>query len=268
MKDKLLAELRLFITNYIVSPALGILICILEAFGRIRFLYFNRFPIWEESIIMVSNHPSLLEPFVLPLMGFPWMNFPWAFSPVWSRINFSLKWLRELRKEFNLHKKLIPANVPDRQNFYDPLFVGLFQGINVPVHRNGKAGGRIRTISALKDILENGGRILIFPEGTRTFKAAAKFKHMSAEGKELGKLKDGAAWLALQTNARILPIWVVGTDKVLKNNKFPFPRLWHKVVIKIGNPFFVEGMTRKEATEKITKSLLELADENGKKNLR
>jgi len=261
VKNKLASELRFLVVNYVLAPALGILICLLEAFGRIKFLHFERFPNWEEKLIIVSNHPSLLEPIILPLMGFPWMNFPWLFSPVWSRIKFSLSWLKELQKEFSLEKKLIPANVPDRNNFYDPPYWRVFQGINIPVDRNGGAHRRISTAMALKKILESGGRVLIFPEGSRTFKAIQKAGIASGNGKKLGKLKHGAAWLAIKTNARILPIWVEGTDKVLPNNKFPFPRLWHRIILKIGTPFLVKGTTREEASSEITRALLALADE-------
>lgn len=235
--------------------------CLLEAFGRIKCLHFERFPIWEEKLIVVSNHPSLLEPIILPLMWFPWMNFPWVFSPVWSRIKFSSKWFKELQKEFSLPKKLIPTNVPDRNNFYDPTYMTLLQAINIPVDRNGGAQGRVRTILALKNILEEGGRILIFPEGTRTFKAIENGRLTSANGKQLGKLKEGAAWLALKTNAKILPIWVEGTDKVLPNNGLPLPRLWRRMIIKIGSPFRVQRDTREGVTSEIAETLLQLADE-------
>ena len=263
MKNKLIGETKFLVVNYLVGPSLGIIVCLLEAFGRIKFLHFERFPIWEQKLIIVSNHPSLLEPVILPLIGFPWMNFPWVFSPLWSRIKFSLRWFKELQKEFSLQKKLIPANVPDKNNFYDPPYMKVFQGVNIPVDRNEGAQVRIGTVLALRKILENGGRILIFPEGTRTFKAISKSRVRSANGKKLGKLKDGAAWLALKTNAKVLPIWVEGTDKVLPNNKFPLPRLWHRIIIKIGNPFLVQSNTRKEATLEITQSLLDLADEKG-----
>lgn len=117
----------------------------------------------------------------------------------------------------------------------------------------------------LKRILENEGRVLIFPEGSRTFKAIRKSGMVSGNGHRLGRLKDGAAWLALKTNARILPIWVEGTDKVLPNNKFPFPRLWHRVTIKVGAPFSVLGPTRQEASSEIARALLKLADEQSNK---
>ena len=139
----------------------------------------------------------------------------------------------------------------------------MLQGVNVPVDRNGGAQGRISTVSALRKILQNGGRVLIFPEGTRTFNAIEQSTDGSPNGKRLGKLKDGAAWLALKTNAKILPIWVEGTDKVLPNNKFPFPRLWHRITIKIGLPFWVQRDTRQEATLEIAQALLELSDEKG-----
>jgi len=233
----------------------------LEAFGRVKFVHFERFPIWGEKLIIVSNHPSLLEPVILPLIGFPWMNFPWVFSPTWSRIKLSLSWFKELQKEFTFQKKLIPANVPDKKNFYDPPYLRLLQGVNVPVDRNGGPQGRMSTVLALRKILENGGRVLIFPEGTRTFKAIEKSTVGSTNSKRLGKLKDGAAWLAMKTNAKILPIWVEGTDKVLPNNKFPLPRLWRRMTISFGHPFLVRGNTRQEATLEISQSLLALTDE-------
>ena len=93
------------------------------------------------------------------------------------------------------------------------------------------------------------------------FTVHTQYMSSNEKGRELGKLKDGAAWLALVTGARILPIWVEGTDKVLPNNKYPLPRLWHRVTIKIGNPVSIQGNTRKEATSEISQALLELADE-------
>ena len=257
----LISRVSFVVANYVIVPIMGVLICLLEAFGRIKFVHFERFPIWDGRLIIVSNHPSLLEPAVLPLMGFPWMNFPWVFSPLWTRVRFSPSWFRELQKEFSLQKKLIPANVPDRGNFYDPLYLRLFRGINVPVDRSGNTQRRIGTVLALKDILDGGGRVLLFPEGTRTFKAVRKSGLTSAGGKQMGRLKDGAAWLALSTRAKVLPVWVEGTDKVLPNNRLPLPRLWHKITIKIGTPFVVQGSTRQEGTSIIAQSLLKLADE-------
>ena len=271
MKKNLLNELRFSVVNYFLGPLLGITICLMEAFQRIKILNFGRFLLWEGKLIIVSNHPSLLEPVILPVMGFPWMNFPWVFSPLWWRVKLSLSWFRELQKEFSLSKKLVPVNIPDKGNFYDPPYMDIVQGINIPVDRHSNPQGRIRTILALKKILENGGRIIIFPEGTRTFKTVKESRFRTEKGKELGKLKDGAGWLALKTGAKILPIWVEGTDKVLPNNKFPLPRLWHRIIIKIGSPFSLENddfstiskESKAKATQIIAQHLLELAEEKG-----
>jgi 1-acyl-sn-glycerol-3-phosphate acyltransferase len=151
--------------------------------------------------------------------------------------------------------------MPDRQNFFDYGFWRLFQGINVPVDRNGRPQDRISSISAIKSILEGGGRVLIFPEGGRTYKAVKNGRCASASGKEIGKLKHGAAWLAVNTGARVLPIWVEGTDKVLPNDSLPVPRLWHRITIKIGQPFSVSENDREEATSEIRQALLMLAEE-------
>ena len=262
-------KFNLWLVTYIVGPVFGVIICLLEAVRIIKFRHFNRYPIWEEKLIIVSNHPSLLEPVILPLMGFPWMNFPWVFSPLWSRIKPSLSWAKEFRKEFFLQKKLIPVSVPDKRNYYDKAYMGLIRELNIPVKRDGTAKDRMSTVLALKEVLNQGGRIILFPEGGRTYKAKEKIK--SLKGKELGKLKEGAAFLAIETGAKIVPVWVEGTDKFLPNDKLPFLRFWHRITINIGNPFFLDKpvstksfrKTRKTASHRIAQSLLETGDEMG-----
>jgi len=264
-------SVRSLVVNYLLGPFLGIIICLLETVRIITIRRFNRYPLWEEKIIIASNHPSLLEPLLIPLLGFPWMNFPWIFSPVWARIRFSLHWFRELQKEFALQKKLVPVNAPDKKNFYDPPYMGLLQGINIPVDRGGKIQQRSSAAVALRQVLENGGRILIFPEGTRTFKTKPETRYRAKNGREIGRLKDGAAWLALTTGARIVPVWIEGADRFLPNNKFPIPRFWRRVTINIGQSFTLDQINhlgssknkRKMGSEIIARALLEAGDELG-----
>ncbi len=261
-------NIRFLAVNYLLGPLLGLLICLLEALRRIKFLNFYRFPIWEERLIIVSNHPSMLEPVILPLMGFPWMNFPWIFSPSWQKIRFSLKWFKQLQEEFLRQKRWTPVSTPDKQNFYDPPYLGVLQPVNEPINRKGDAArDRMATFLNLKKILENGGRVIIFPEGGRTFKAPEKIKSLS--GRELGVLKDGAALLVLLTGARVLPIWVEGTDKVLPNKKPYIPRLWRQSIFNVGESFVLDRKAlpgnlkeqRRAATEIIRQSLLRTGDE-------
>ncbi len=262
-------NIRFLIVNYLLGPFLGIIICLLKTVRVINIRHFDRYPLWEEKIIIVSNHPSLLEPVLIPLLGFPWMNFPWIFSPVWARIHFSLHWFKDLQKEFALQKKLIPINVPDKRNFYDPPYMGVFQGVNIPVDRGGSVMQRSSAVLTLKQILESGGRILIFPEGARTFKTKIETRNVTKSGRELGELKDGAAWLALITGAKIVPVWVEGSDRFLPNNKPPVPRIWRQVTINIGEPFTLDKTnypgssrnSRKIASETIAQALLKTGDE-------
>lgn len=264
-------SIRFLVVNYLLGPFLGIMVCLLETVRIIDIRHFDRYPLWEGKIIIVSNHPSLLEPVLIPLLGFPWMNFPWIFSPLWSRVKFSLNWFKELQKEFSLQRKLVPVNAPDKKNFYDPPYMGLLQGINIPVDRDGGMRQRSSAASALKQILESGGRILIFPEGTRTFKTKPETRRRTENGKELGELKDGAAWLALTTGAKIVPVWVEGSDRFFPNNELPIPRFWHRVTINIGKTFTLDKINhpgspksaRKRGSEIIAHALLETGDELG-----
>ena len=74
-----------------------------------------------------------------------------------------------------------------------------------------------KDITAMKEALKtlkNGGCIGLFPEGTR-----------NGLEKNHGKLKNGAAYLALKTGAKIVPIGIQGDSK-------PF----HKSIIVYGKP--------------------------------
>lgn len=116
----------------------------------------------------------------------------------------------------------------------NPLFAFLgfvFEGIYVK--RDSKDVSAMKTaIKALK----NGECIALFPEGTRN-------------GLEKGeKVKDGAAFFALRTGAKVVPVGIIGEEK-------PF----HKVTIKYGEPLdFSEykNSKDKEITEKVTDEIM------------
>ncbi len=102
-----------------------------------------------------------------------------------------------------------------------------------------------KEVKALKESLQtikNGECLALFPEGTRN-------------GLEKGeKVKDGAAFFAVRTGARVLPVGISGGEKPFK-----------KVIIKYGKPLdFSEYKNAKdkevldEITNKIMKSILSL----------
>ena len=102
------------------------------------------------------------------------------------------------------------------------------------VKRDSKDIGPLK--EALKE-LKDGGSIGIFPEGTR-----------NGLDKNDGKMKNGAAYMALKTGAKIIPIGINGEAK-------PF----HKVSITYGKPIdftnLLEGKTAKDVEEEATEIL-------------
>lgn len=87
----------------------------------------------------------------------------------------------------------------------NPLFAFLgvlFEGIYVKRDE--------KDITALKEALKtlkNGGCIGLFPEGTR-----------NGLEKNDGKIKNGAAYMALKTGAKVVPVGIVGKAKLFSKN--------------------------------------------------
>lgn len=99
-----------------------------------------------------------------------------------------------------------------------------------------------KDVTALKTILKalkNGESIALFPEGTRN-------------GLEKGeKVKDGAAFMAVKSGAKIIPVGISGGEKPFK-----------KMVIKYGEPLDYSNRSKEELeeiTQEIMNKILELA---------
>lgn len=119
----------------------------------------------------------------------------------------------------------------------NPLFAFLgvvFGGIYVK--RDSKDVSALKTtLKALKD----GESIALFPEGTRN-------------GMEKGqKAKDGAAFFAVRTGAKVIPVGISGGEKPFK-----------KMYIKYGQPLDFSGRSKDEldqVTDEIMEKIVELA---------
>jgi len=93
---------------------------------------------------------------------------------------------------------------------------------SLSIHREGKVREKQRILEGAKKALDEGLILGMFPEGGR-----------SHDGK-LRKGKAGSAVIASKTDVPLLPVGVVGTDKV-----HGISWLWkrHHIVVNIGKPF-------------------------------
>ena len=227
-----------------VGTFAGILICLLEALWRVRFRYFERFPFWQEKVIVVSNHPSTRETYLILLMFFPW-------------------WFRRLLKPHPF-----PISTPDRKNF--PYFEFLREYFVFIDRGKENAYRRGRALVRMKKFLNEGANVVLFVEGTRTGKAAEKI--YSQQGKEMGIPKARVGYLVRETGATVVPLWVDASWKFPAASKIPF--LFHVIAdflsmfvavtkIKSGKPldFNGKGESEEDITSEVIEAMFQLADE-------
>jgi 1-acyl-sn-glycerol-3-phosphate acyltransferase len=126
-------------------------------------------------VLLVANHSSVLDP---PLIG-----------------GASDRQLTYLAKA---------------ELFKIPLFGALIHGLNArPVRREGADAGALRTA---KRVLEEGGALLVFPEGTR------------GEEGVIRPAKPGAGLLAVSCGAAVVPVYVSGSGRAWpKGRRLPRP---------------------------------------------
>ena len=228
--------LLVILVYYTAGLFLGVMFLILRLLRRIKVVHSERLPHWQKNMLIVSNHPSLIETILLPNL---------------------------LLVENLLHPlRFLPISTPDKKNFYDPWQFFWLRPVSIPVDRDNSSSRD--TLKAMLEVLQSGKRLILFAEGGRTFKG--KDFVSSAHGRRLRKLVNGAGLLASRARPMVLPIWVEGVEHKSFNNFFLLLGLWgfwrYRMIIKIGQPFFVdEGLGAKDATRLIEQELLKLADE-------
>jgi 1-acyl-sn-glycerol-3-phosphate acyltransferase len=181
----------------------------------------------EENVgtILVPNHPSLLEPVLLPFLYFP--------KVLWNPF------------------KAVPWNTPDSKNFYKPWYFFWLRALRViPINRaRPNAGDTRNALQKIIDVLKRGETVIIFAEGGRTHKR--KNIITSPKGKKLGKLTGGVERIVKECDCRVIPIWVE-----MPPGKFITRFTKTPIVINIGRPLY-----HKITTEELERAILSLADE-------
>lgn len=114
----------------------------------------------------------------------------------------------------------------------------------IPVRR-GAGQAALDALDQQRTLLESGSAVALYPEGTR-----------SLDGR-LYKGRTGVAFLALQTGAPVVPVGLIGTDKVMPKGA-TMPSLKHRVTVKFGQPLDLShhgesssGRARRSATDEI-----------------
>ncbi|MGO2080721.1 lysophospholipid acyltransferase family protein [Glutamicibacter arilaitensis] len=122
---------------------------------------------------------------------------------------------------------------------------------SIPVQR-GEQAASVAALDSLVEIVENGSGIGIYPEGTR-----------SRDGK-LYRGRTGVGWLALTTGVPVVPVGLIGTEKLQPAGSKGFrPAKFH---IHYGEPLFFDQLGRKhplpqrrQATDRIVDAIAELS---------
>ena len=242
MKDKIRTILGFMVLNLVIYPfgiLLAILFLLFRWLGYIKVLHWERFPHFREKTILVANHPSMLDPFLLAAMFFK----GYLINPL----------------------KYGPLLVADKGNFYNSWYWFWLRPFLIPVGRGDKHS-EAASFLRIKKALDKGRVIIIFPEGGRTFKGE-RFLY-SKEGKRIRTLKGGIALLIRKTKAMVVPVWIEGTERFLPNSKHKlftrFQLSKKAMAVKIGEPLQFqadENTKREEIVQVIASSLLQLADE-------
>lgn len=114
----------------------------------------------------------------------------------------------------------------------------------IPVER-GAGQAALDALDQQRRILEDGRAVALYPEGTR-----------SLDGR-LYRGRTGAAFLALQTGAPVVPVGLIGTDLVMPVGA-RLPTLRQRVTVRFGEPLDLtrhgpasSGRARRLATDEI-----------------
>jgi 1-acyl-sn-glycerol-3-phosphate acyltransferase len=177
---------------------------------RMRFLERQRIPA-DRPVILAGNHVSYMDPVMICIGSFR-------------------------RRPVHFMGKI--------ELFATPLTSFLMRGLGAfPVRRGAADRDAIATAS---HILERGGIVGIFPEGTRI-----------RGGKTVAAPQDGAAFIALRTGAVIVPVGICGTESIHPTGTkgIRFPRLTAYYGEPIDPADFTEG-SRKERLAAITAAVM------------
>ncbi|GAB4186136.1 MAG: hypothetical protein Tsb0015_03750 [Simkaniaceae bacterium] len=133
-----------------------------------------------------------------------------------------------------------------RKSLFKPFIFGrLIRALNsYPVSGNATDISVFKTIISL---LEHGKKVLLFPEGSRSFNG------------EIQPFKEGISFLMLKAKSPVIPTYVHGTHEIWGRHK-KLPRWFGKTACVFGSPIYFHEFShlpRKDALKQITIRLQE-----------
>ena len=150
----------------------------------------------------------------------------------------------------NFDPPLVAISAPEEVHFLAKeelftnfLFGKLIRSLNA--HPVKGSAGDIAVLKMICGLLNEGKKILLFPEGKR------------AERDELDPLKPGIALLVARSKTAVIPTYVHGTFAAWNRSR-RFPKLWGKTACVFGTPIYYstfEHLDKREAQEQFTKRL-------------
>jgi len=141
----------------------------------------------------------------------------------------------------------------ERKGVTGRLLRNMMNGIDaIPVHRSDSRAA-LGSLDAARALLAKGGSFGIHPEGSR-----------SRDGR-LYRGRTGVAWLALETGAPVVPVAVIGTDRILPVGA-RLPR-FGRITLRFGQPMYFDASTagrtanqaRRSATDDIMDAIWKLS---------
>ncbi len=200
-----------FLLFLILGVPAWLLIAVMVFSGRLKIKGW-RFLKLDKGVIVISNHPSLIEPALLPCLL--------AINVIYGKL---------------------PISAPDSLNYYNKFWFAPFRLVCVPIFR-GEPRLELLTMDLMRKLVELGHILVLFSEGGRTFKGdyLRKGYLTTKEGERIRRFPRGLRRLFVDLDCYIAFIWCRGMDKISKNTlNFSLTsmlfRYWEKAEIDFGD---------------------------------
>jgi 1-acyl-sn-glycerol-3-phosphate acyltransferase len=169
-------------------------------------------PAANEGILLIANHPSLVETIALPALLSPWR---------WDIADTKLPYSVADSRLFGRHSEWLYEH---------------FRCIAVHRHELSSAGKSLKTARTCMQILTKHGLLIVYPEGGRTSKGDQWHQHGP---RKVRSCNPTLVKMAQRTNATIIPVWISHGDSTKPQSLLRgYCKLFfqEKMVVTFGSP--------------------------------